>query len=263
MALAFTRVEPLAGARYLHALGEVRDTGGFQTMVFEAARDTFAEMQPVWKGAKDQLLVQVIRLGEQFLRSDRIRIDPPLFHQDDLRRRVMLMLSMSRIVAHLWKGIRDENADRLVAVFDTERPIRSTGDMRRWNTRRPNELTKHSHINRCVFDSTWEASDAYRLDNSPLVQSWARNDHLGFDVWYVFRGARRRYYPDFLVRLKNRRMLVLETKGILDDEARAKRQYLGEWVRAVNEHGGFGEWVEAVAYKPEDIITILDQHGRV
>ena len=133
--------------------------------------------------------------------------------------------------------------------------------MRRWNTRRPNGLTKHSHINRCVFDSTWEASDAYRLDDSPLVKSWARNDHLGFDVWYAFRGARRRYYPDFLVRLANGRMLVLETKGEVDDESRAKRQYLREWIRAVNEHGGFGEWVEDTAYKPEDIVTILEKHG--
>lgn len=243
-------------------LQEIAHRFRFQTMVFEAARDTFAEMRPTWKGAKDQLLVQVIRMAEQFLRSDRISIDPPLFHEDELRRRVMLMLSMSRIVAHLWKGIKDANAERLIPVFDSERPIRSTADMRRWNTRRPNELTKRSHINRCVFDSTWEASDAYRLDESPVVDSWARNDHLGFDIWYVFRGGRRRYYPDLLVRLKNRKMLVLETKGVLDDEARAKRQYLGEWIRAVNEHGGFGEWVEDMAYKPEDIVTILDRHGR-
>lgn len=243
-------------------LQDIADRFRFQTMIFEAARDTYAEMQPSWKGPKDQLLVQVIRLAEQFLRSDRITIDPPLFHQDELRRRVMLTLSMSRIVAHLWKGITDANAERLVPVFDNERPIRSTGDMRRWNTRRPNELTRRSHINRCVFDSTWEASDASRLDDSPLVDGWARNDHLGFEVWYVFRGGRRRYYPDFLVRLKNRRMLVLETKGVLDDEARAKRQYLGEWIRAVNDHGGFGEWVEDMAYKPEDIVTILERHGR-
>ena len=38
---------------------------------------------------------------------------------------------------------------------------RSTGDMRSWYTGRPCELTKHSHINFCVFDSTWEASEAY------------------------------------------------------------------------------------------------------
>jgi len=234
----------------------------FQKIVFEAARDTHAEMAPSWKGAADQLLVQVIRIVEGFLRSDRIAIDPPLFYQDEMRRRVMLTLSMARIVQHLWKGIVDENAERLVPVFDHERPIRSTGDMRRWNTRRPNELTKRSHINRCVFDSTWEASDAYHLDRSALVDAWARNDHLGFEVWYTFRGARRRYYPDFLIRLKNGKILVMETKGLDNDESKAKHKFLAEWVRAVNEHGGFGVWAWDVARKPEDIHGILDKHAQ-
>lgn len=113
-----------------------------------------------------------------------------------------------------------------------------------------------------MFDSTWEASDAYHLDESTLVDAWARNDHLGFYVWYRHRGARRRYFPDFLVRLTNGRMLVLETKGELDDEARAKRLALQEWCRAVTGAGGFGEWVEDIAYKPEDIHGVLDRHGR-
>ncbi len=242
-------------------LQEIAHRFRFQKIIFEVARDTFAEMEPSWQGGKDQLLVQVIRIVESFLRSDRITIDPPLFHQDETRRRVMLTLSMAKIVTHVWKGIVDENAERLVPVFDHDRPIRSTSDMRRWNTRRPNELTKRSHINRCIYDSTWEASDAYHIERSPLVDAWARNDHLGFEVWYVFRGARRRYYPDFLVRLKNGRTLVLETKGEVDDESKTKRRYLSEWVRAVNEHGGFGEWAEDVAYKPEDIHGILDRHG--
>lgn len=36
MLLGFTRVEPLAGARYLHALGEVRDKGGFRKATWKA-----------------------------------------------------------------------------------------------------------------------------------------------------------------------------------------------------------------------------------
>ena len=51
--------------------------------------------------------------------------------------------------------------------------------MPRWWTARPNEITKKSHINRCVFDSTWEASEAYRLEKNPHVKAWAKNDHLG------------------------------------------------------------------------------------
>ena len=48
------------------------------------------------------------------------------------------------------------------------------------------------------------------------------------------------FAPDFLVRLTNGLMLVLEVKGQQSDESRAKRKALEEWVNAVNAHGGFG-----------------------
>ena len=98
-------------------------------------------------------------------------------------------------------------------MFDRDHPIRSTGDMRTWYTGKPCERTKKSHINVCVYDSTWEASDAFVLDDSEHVAAWVKNDHLGFEVLYVYRGVVRKYRPDFLVRLANGEMLVLETKG--------------------------------------------------
>ena len=61
----------------------------------------------------------------------------------------------------------------------------------------------------------WEASEAYELDRNPLVNAWVKNDHLGFEVLYVYRGVVRKYRPDFIIRLKTGNMLVLETKGQL------------------------------------------------
>lgn len=57
----------------------------------------------------------------------------------------------------------------IVPVYDTFKRVRSTGDMSRWWTVKPNEITQKSHINRCVFDSTWEATEVYRLDKNPHV----------------------------------------------------------------------------------------------
>jgi hypothetical protein len=37
-------------------------------------------------------------------------------------------------------------------------------------------------------------------------------------------------------------MLVLEVKGQDNQELQTKREFLTEWVRAVNEHGGFARW---------------------
>ena len=174
-----------------------------QKIVFETARNVFDQMKPSWKGNTEALLGQVVGLVENFLRSDRIEIVPPLFFQDETRRRIMLTLNMSKIVQHIWEAIRFENTEALVPVFDTDRPMRSTGDMRTWYTGRPCERTKRSHINFCVFDSTWEASEAFELDRNANVEAWVKNDHLGFEILYVFKGVVRKYRPDFLIRLKS------------------------------------------------------------
>ncbi len=224
-----------------------------QRIVFEAARHVFDQMQHDWRGNREVLLAQLVQLVEQFMGADRIDIFPPLFYQDPLRRRLILTLNMTRVVQHIWEAIRQENTERMSPVFDRDHPIHSTGEMRTWYTGKPCERTKRSHINVCVYDSAWEASDAYVLDHSKAVQAWVKNDHLGFEILYIYRGVVRKYRPDFLIRLKTGEMMVLETKGEEDEQDRVKHRYLDDWVKAVNAHGGFGRWHWAVAGRPGEI----------
>ena len=238
-----------------------------QRIVFETARDVYDGMQADWggdgsggrsgSGSREVLLAQLVRLVEQFVRSDRIVIEPRLFAQDDLKRRLMLTLNMTRVVQHIWQAIRFENTERLTPVFDRDRPIRSTGDMVTWYTGRPCDRTARSHINFCVHDSTWESSEAHALDHSPLVDAWVKNDHLGFEIFYVHAGVVHKYRPDFLIRLCSGDMLVLEVKGRERDRDHTKRRFLDEWVAAVNAHGGFGRWGWAVSRKPSDVHDVL------
>ena len=100
------------------------------------------------------------------------------------------------------------------------------------------------------LDSTWEASEAFHLDHSPHVTAWVKNEHLGFEVHYVFQGTVKKYRPDYLIRLASGAMLVLEVKGRDTAQDRTKREFLAEWIEAVNEHGGFGEWVAEVSFSP-------------
>ena len=228
-----------------------------QRIIFETARDVFDQMKHTWKGSREVLLAQLVLIVEQFINSDRIRISPPLFYQDELSGRLIITLNMSRIVQHAWEAIRQENTEKLTPIFDRDHPIRVTGDVRLWYTGKPCERTRKSHINVCVYDSTWEASDAFALDESEDVAAWVKNDHLGFEVLYVHRGVVRKYRPDFLVRLQSGDLLILETKGQETDQDKVKWRYLDEWTQAVNAHGGFGRWRWAVAKAAGEIRDIL------
>ena len=192
-----------------------------QKIIFEVARDVYDQMQKNWKGSKEFLLAQLVRLVKHYIRSDKISITPALFYQDDLKRRLMITLNMTKVVQHIWQAIDFENAEALEPVFDRDRPIRSTGNMSTWYTGKPCERTDHSHINFCVYDSTWEAAEAFELDHSPDVSAWVKNDHLAFEILYIHRGVVRKYRPDFLIRMAGGEHIVLEVKGQDTDQDRA------------------------------------------
>lgn len=232
-----------------------------QKIVFETARDVYDQMQKDWKGSKEFLLAQLVRLVEQFIGSGKISITLALFHKDELKRRLIITLNMTRVVQHIWEAIRFENTEALEPVFDRDHPIRSTGDMGTWYTGKPCEYTKRSHINFCVYDSTWEASESFELDRNPAVAAWVKNDHLGFEVLYIYKGVVRKYRPDFLIRLAAGNTLVLETKGKDSEQDQTKRRFLDEWVKAVNAHGGFGQWSWDVSRNPGDVKDILAKHS--
>jgi type III restriction enzyme len=134
----------------------------------------------------------------------------------------------------------------------------------RWSPRdhKSCERTLRSHINFCVYDSTWEATEAFELDRNAEVAAWVRNDHLNFEILYIYRGVVHKYRPDFLVRLLSGEMMILEVKGEDTEQDQVKRRFLDEWVKAVNEHGGLGVWVWEVSRNPADIKDLLAKHTR-
>jgi type III restriction enzyme len=233
-----------------------------QKIIFEAARDVYDQMQKDWRGSRELLLAQLVGLVERFIRSDHITIIPTVFAKDDLKRRLIITLNMTKVVQHIGQAIRFENAERYEPLFDRSRPIRSTGDMGAWYTGKPCERTLRSHINFCVLDSTWEASESFELDHNPAVAAWVKNDHLGFEILYIYRGVVRKYRPDFLIRLVAGNFLVLEVKGQDSEQDQIKRRFLDEWVNAVNDRGGFGNWSWDVSKNPADIKDILARHGQ-
>jgi len=235
-------------------LDQIAEDTRVQSIVFRIASTIYnSEKRPDWKGSKEIFLAQVVRIVEQFIDSDKIQIKNDLFHQDDSKRKILIILNMNKIVQHIWSAIRSDNTEKLTPIFDKEKPISSTEDVRTWYTSKPCEWTEKSHISHCVYDSGWEASEAYFFDKSDLVESFVKNDHLGFTILYNHKGVIRKFYPDFILRLVNGDYMVLETKGVDSQQNKTKREYLNEWINAVNNHGGFGKWHWDVSFHPSDI----------
>lgn len=233
-----------------------------QEIVFKAAAQVYDLMKASWQkeGTKLSLLGQIIALVSKYLESGAIQINPPLFYMDPVRQKLVYIINMNKIVQHLWSFIKLEQTERLLPVFDQSKKVRSTEDMVTWYTSKPCCITQKSHVSHCVFDSTWKATESYLLEKNANVEAWVKNDHLGFEILYIFDGVVRKYTPDFIVKLANGKTLVLETKGQETRRDKEKRKALTEWVECVNSLGEFGEWCNDVSYNIADVDGIIKKY---
>jgi type III restriction enzyme len=230
-----------------------------QRLLFQAAQRVHDQMAPSFSGGREWLLAQLVRLVEQFLGSDRLVV-PSLFHSEPVRRRVLVCLNLDRIVTHLLRFVYEHNSERMELIFDEAQPIGTTRAMRTWYTTRPVMPTVKSQVSHVVGDSAWEGHVVNVLERMPEVAAYVKNDHLGYQIHYLWKGSRRRFVPDFLVRMQDGLTLVLEVKGVDDDQNRAKRAALAAWVTGVNQRGGFGRWAGDVVFEPAATEDVLRRH---
>ncbi|MBQ9578910.1 MAG: DEAD/DEAH box helicase family protein, partial [Ottowia sp.] len=185
-----------------------------QRLLFQAAHKALLAMRHDWRGSIGALVPQLVRLVEYFTASRELLHIPSQYHNEPLRRRILTALCMDTIVQHLVAHIRQQNVQQLQIVLDTDFPTGATGRMRTWYSTKPCMATEKSHVSHAVADSSWEDYTAKWLDKSANVQAWVKNDHLGFQVYYLWRGSQRRFVPDFIIRLANGKRLALEIKGL-------------------------------------------------
>jgi type III restriction enzyme len=62
--------------------------------------------------------------------------------------------------------------------------------------------------------------------------------------------------------LSEGKMLILEVKGKDDQQNKTKREYLDEWVKAVNSDGRFGKWCWDVSFRTSDTKDIINKHSQ-
>ncbi len=97
-------------------------------------------------------------------------------------------------------------------------------------------VPKKSVFNKITGDSHFELEFTSFLENSPDVVSYAKNYYaVHFKLDYVTAdGDIANYYPDFLVKLTDGRVIVAETKGREDLDVPPKINRLRQWCEDVN-----------------------------
>lgn len=97
-------------------------------------------------------------------------------------------------------------------------------------------MPKKSVFNRIIGDSHFELEFANFLESCGDVVSYTKNyPSVHFKLDYVNAdGNISNYYPDFLVKLSNGRIVVVETKGLADLDVPLKMQRLCQWCQDVN-----------------------------
>jgi type III restriction enzyme len=126
------------------------------------------------------------------------------------------------------------------------------------------------HINYMVADTKlWEQKTAQALEDMDEVICYVKNQGLEFTIPYVIEGDEKKYYPDFIVHLKDTDgellNLIVEVSGEKKIEKAVKVAAARNlWVPAINNHGGFGRWAFVEISDPWDakstIREFLDPH---
>ncbi len=98
--------------------------------------------------------------------------------------------------------------------------------------------SKKSVFNKTIGDSHLELEFAAFLDGCEDIISFAKNYMaVGFKIDYVNKdGDISNYFPDFLVKVKDQHVCIVETKGLEDLDVPLKMERLKQWCDDMNRH---------------------------
>lgn len=224
-----------------------------QTGASEAAERRVRGLQ-----SRHQLFPQIYHFVDEYVRT---RVDFRDCNPCELGLERYVRLMTERLRASI-RPDASQGEPPLMPLLNRYKPIGTSAEID-FKTTRPCRATQYSHINQVVLDTdTWEASTAFRLEQlaqSGRITAFVRNDHLGLAIPYEYQGVDHSYEPDFLVRIYDGFTAILETKGFIDNQTRAKHDAAGRWVTAANNWGELGRWAFLVVRDPQETITVFDR----
>ena len=225
-----------------------------QKLKLQAAVRLHENFGESWEGDPGSHIGQLIEIIDKFIESPKLETKLPLFYGRGKLKNILIALNLQKITNHIGSFIKSSSSEAPTVVLDPVRPKRSTATAMTWYTSKPSMPVKKSQISHIVIESGWEKIGLeFERNRIPELISWVKNDHLGFEIFYLWQGQTHTYYPDFIIKFGNNRYLILEVKGQKTDQDKAKWQAAQEWIRAVNMNGNFGTWEFKALKDPKDL----------
>jgi len=204
-----------------------------------------SEEQKAWARlqARHQLFPQVYRIVTEY-------VDRKVSFNAGVDKRELGLKKYSRLlVERIRDGILPAAAlesSPLLPVLNSFREYQSTSIVDFSTVRRVVSLSK-SHLNAAAVLSKEEEWAIEALEDFDFVDYFSPNDRRILTIPYEYLDVRHDYVPDFLVRVRGGRTVMLEIKGYggevhHEDLVPAKNAAARKWVAALNNYGRFGQW---------------------
>jgi type III restriction enzyme len=229
-----------------------------QTITFEIAREIVRALTEAAHPGKDSLRKQSRSvLFPQVLRIVQSYIDTQVDFKGLNSCEIGLQTYAQRIVSLLVSAIMPDESQGeapLLPRLNRYKPIGSTENVH-FKTVKPVQATVASHLNLVPCDTdSWEQAAVFYLEKMARedgVLCYVRNDRLEFNIPYEFYGNPHVYEPDFLVKMRNGKTVIVEIKGQSYGDTEAKHEAARRWLKAINNWGRLGQWEFVVCREPQ------------
>ena len=216
-------------------------------------------LDETWKNINDgNKFQQIFKIVSKFV-DDKLIIDIKKDNPNyNLYRNILISQNTTKIASAIAQAINLSQNTKAYPIIDPINKFKNTAAMSPWYTTRETYSSSEMkcHISHLVQDSNWEGIGKILDNDIEDVEAWVKNDHLGFTIPYVHKGLVKSYFPDFIIKFKNNRYLLLEIKGKEREEDQSKWDAAKLWCEALNEDTDlWGYWkFKVIKNKP----TVLD-----
>lgn len=186
---------------------------------------------------------QIFKIVSEFI-DKKIEIDADKKNYE-VYKNILISLYTSRIASVIRHGINLSQDSKSYPIPDPVSKFKTTAVMTPWFTSRNTYTSPEMkcHISHLVEDSKWENIGKYLDHEIDDIESWVKNDHLGFTIPYIHKGLLKPYFPDFILNYKDNKHLMLEIKGKEREEDQSKWESAELWCDALNsDKESWGEW---------------------